>query len=219
MIYSYALKDTNPDTIGGNTIAMPARKARFDGSGLFWVEYVAWPEVNKKPWINTGLLRVSKSVYKEARDILYNNRQFEAKAVLDSRFKYILKQAPMFHFWQHMRHFHLVLRPSDHRQQWRRHVQHGIETLMALMRGGLNLKSFHLTWEIEQYPDRIEQFRDMRLNLMKCAVVVTQVFDDPSVEVGQQKEPEREGRLQLLMLRMQGLRGQCSLMSRCAMAS
>jgi len=212
MIYSYALQDSNLNTIDGNTMALPKTQTRYvyDMDGLLspsMSDSVVWPEPHLKPWVNIALLRTCKQVYRESRDdVLYKTRTFEARAVLNSQWKQVAKEAPKLRFWEHMQHLILNLRPTDHREQWRRHVSNGIEHLVVFLRGGKNLRSFHLQWEATQYPDFIERFKDLRLR-PSCSIIVTQVFDDPSVEVGKKEEAEREKRLKTLMLRMQGLRG------------
>jgi hypothetical protein len=204
VIYEYAARDTNLGTAGKYIQALPTRSQILDYLGIVIVESSHWQVPEKKPWINTALLRTCKQIYREVRDdVLYKDRQFEARATLNSQFKHIMKEAPKLAFWQHMQHLHLILRPTDHRQQWRRHVQHGIEGLSALMRGGKKLKSFHLSWEFTQFSDRIELFRDLRIS---GSIVVTQHFDDGTVKAGKDEEAEREIRIRQLMLSMQGLR-------------
>jgi hypothetical protein len=207
-IYHYALQDSNPKTAGGHVQALPVCHRTYDDVDCFHHTSV-WPDADNKPWINTALLCTCKQIYYEARDkILYRGRHFEAKAILTKQFKNVMREAPRMVFWQHMQHLHLILRPTDHREQWGRHVLYGVEHLTALMRGGKKLKSFQLSWEFTQFSDRIDYFRDLRIS---GSIVITQHFDDPTIQAGKEEEKEREGRIRCLLLSMQGLQRKSSL--------
>lgn len=203
MLYEYALRDTNPYTAGRHVPSLPRCQQSLYSDGCLDEEPV-WVDADKKPWINMSLMRTCKQVYYEARDeVLYRNRHFDATAVLNSQFKQIMKEAPRFTFWQHIQHVHLILRPVDNREQWRRHVQSGIQGLTSFLRGGRKLKSFQLSWEFTQHTDQITKFEDLRVS---GSIIVTQCFDDASMSDGRSKEAEREWRIRRLLKSMQGLR-------------
>jgi hypothetical protein len=204
------LQDSNPARANKQTVEAlllsPLTDDDLDriGGTLVWIA----PEENLKPWINLSLLRTCKQVYGEARDkILYRNRKFETRVSLDSKFESIMQSAHKLVFWQHIQHLHLVLRPVNHVFQWRRHVNNGIECLMALMRCGKRLKSFHLCWESTQLSEKIKMFGNLQLS---GSIVLTQHFDDQNMEAGEGEETERENRIRATMLNMQGLQRKCS---------
>lgn len=206
MLYEYALRDTNPKTAGSKVQALPSQKRRcniLDDLFSSVVETV-WPDRDEKPWINLALLRTCKQVHRETRDeFLYQNRHFEAKAVLNNSFKHVMKLAPKLEFWQYIQHIHLVLRPVDNGKQWARHVHYGINSLIALLRGGKKLTSFQLSWQFTQFPEHIRHFENLRVS---GSIVITQHYDDATVKDGQVKMAEREERIKMLILSMQGLR-------------
>ncbi|KAE9973495.1 hypothetical protein EG328_004395 [Venturia inaequalis] len=206
-IYFYALRDTNPNTARGITQALPSRR-RLSIMHLLGeagpIEETIWPCADEKPWINLALLRTCKQVYRETRDeFLYQNRHFEAKAVLDEGFKDVMNLSSNMVFWQHIQHLHLILRPVDNATQWARHVYKGVDSLTALLAGGKKLKSFQLSWQFTQFADHIKYFGSLKVS---GSIVITQHFDDATVKDGQNITSERENRIKSLIKTMQGLR-------------
>lgn len=168
------------------------------------IEETIWPCADEKPWINLALLRTCKQVYRETRDeFLYQNRHFEAKAVLDEGFKDVMNLSSNMVFWQHIQHLHLILRPVDNATQWARHVYKGVDSLTALLAGGKKLKSFQLSWQFTQFADHIKYFGSLKVS---GSIVITQHFDDATVKDGQNITSERENRIKSLIKTMQGLR-------------
>lgn len=207
-IYDCALRDTNPNTTGGKSQALPSRKRLASILVVFGdvdpIEETVWPNADEKPWINLALLRTCKQVYRETRDeFLYQNRHFEAKAVLDHGFKHVMKLSPKLGFWQHIQHVHLILRPVDNYTQWAQHVNFGVDSLTALLGGGKKLKSFQLSWQFTQFADHIKHFGGLQIS---GSIVITQHFDDANVKDGQKLTAQREERIKSLMTSMQGLR-------------
>ena len=126
-----------------------------------------------RPRISTNLLATCKQIYYEARDdYLYKGRKFHAPVGrFDDKFRRI---DPALRFWQYIQHLDLDI-TAEANKGARFETGNMIVHLVALLRGGQNLKSFRLRYLANARASSVERFQDLNI---KGAVSLTQVFKD-----------------------------------------
>jgi hypothetical protein len=167
IIYTHYFTDRNPLTAGHQASALPNRLSDTQhccSSTNTWCKTV-------RPLISTNLILTCKQIYHEARDdFLYKGRRFKASVGrFDVEFKAI---RPHLRFWQYMQHLDLEINPAMNMSA-RYETGNLIVHLVALLRGGQNLRSFRLKYAATERAESIMRFKDLNVN---GAVSLTQVF-------------------------------------------
>jgi hypothetical protein len=140
-------------------------------------------------------------VYHEARDdFLYKDRQFHAPVgKFDAKFR---EMRPQLRFWQYIQD--LTLEITSEANETARFETGTLAThLVALLRGGQNLKSFKLRYLATGREESITRFKDLALKGCKN-IVLTQAFKD-YYEPSEKGLEEKKARLERLLLGMLGV--------------
>jgi hypothetical protein len=209
IFYAYYFIDRNSVTGGRSASALPARISdpmHCCSANNTWCK-------TARPWVSTNLLVTCKQIYHEARDdFLYRGRRFKAQVG-----KFDMAMRPHLRFWQFIQHLDLQI-DSDITRIARYETGNLIVHLVALLRGGQNLKSFKLKYMATRRIESITRFKDLSV---KGSVSLTQVFKD-WFEPDEGEELRRKERLERLLLSILGcacklrlciLRGVCMLIS------
>ncbi|KIW00622.1 hypothetical protein, variant [Verruconis gallopava] len=194
VFYRHYFLDRNPQTFENCAAALPNRlndPVHCCSPESTWCKTV-------RPWISTSLMLACKQIYYETRDeYLYKNRVFKASiGRFDDRFK---EMRPHLRFWQYIQHFELELTPEIN-QSARHETGALIVDLIALLRGGKNLKSFKLTYMANERIQSISRFEDLSI---QGNVSLTQSFRD-WLKPGPKEELERKDRLEKLLFGILG---------------
>jgi len=191
IFYEHYFADNNPVTAGRTAAALPDR---LSNSLHCCDEKKTWCSTNR-PHIPTALLQTCRQIYQEARDdFLYKDRHFKASiGKFDSQFK---KIRPHLRFWQYIQHVELELTPAINRSAGYE-AGNLVDHLVALLRGGQNLKSFKLKYAASGRQDAVMKFKTLSI---QGPVSITQVFKDwfePD-----DKELQRKKKLEMLLFEM-----------------
>jgi hypothetical protein len=175
IFYKYYFFDRNPLSAGHQASALPNRLSDSKhccSSDNTWCKTV-------RPRISTNILLTCKQIYRETRDdFLYKDRRFKASVGrFDVEFKAI---RPHLRFWHETGNL--------------------IVHLVALLRGGQNLKSFKLKYAGTGRVESITRFKDLSV---RGPVSLTQVFRD-WFEPEEKEELRRKERLERLLFSILG---------------